>query len=38
MATMHELASVYGSQDLFDMLEIIAVDQFNENALNAQGS
>jgi len=36
MATLHELGSVYGAQDLYDMLEILAVDSFNENAMSEQ--
>jgi hypothetical protein len=30
-ATLHELQTVYGSEDLYDLLEIIAVDTHNEN-------
>lgn len=29
MATLHELSTVYGSKDLYDMLEILAVDAHN---------
>lgn len=35
-ATLHELDSVYGTEDLHDMLEIIAVDAFNKRAVNKQ--
>ena len=38
MATLHELGTVYGAQDLYDMLEILAVDAYNENVLNAPGN
>ncbi len=30
MATLHELQTVYGEQDLHDLLEIIAVENFNQ--------
>ena len=33
LATLHELQTVYGSEDVYDMLEIIAVDNFNEARL-----
>lgn len=33
-ATLHELDTVYGVQDLCDMLEIIAVDNYNQRLLN----
>lgn len=33
-ATLHELDSVYGTQDLYDMLEIIAVDSHNQRIIN----
>lgn len=29
-ATLHELDTVYGVQDLHDLIEIIAVDNLNE--------
>ena len=29
MATLHEMQTVYGVGDAFDMLEVIAVDNFN---------
>ena len=35
MATLHELDTVYGTQDVYDMLEVIAVDDYNE-ALSRQ--
>nr|WP_255701749.1 transcription elongation factor GreA [Bordetella sp. LUAb4] len=35
MATLHELQTVYGSQDLYDMLEVIAVDVHNETLLSS---
>lgn len=31
MATLHELQTVYGSEDLQDMVEIIVVDTHNAN-------
>lgn len=33
LATLHELDTVYGTQDLYDMLEIIAVDAHNQNVM-----
>lgn len=33
-ATLRELETVYGSQDLYDMLEIIAVDAHNLRILS----
>jgi hypothetical protein len=33
MATLHELDTVYDSEDLWDMLEILAVDDHNAAAL-----
>jgi 4-diphosphocytidyl-2C-methyl-D-erythritol kinase len=39
LATLHELDTVYGTQDLYDMLEIIAVDAHNERVMRqAQGA
>jgi len=29
MATLHELGTVYGLEDLYDLLEIILVDAYN---------
>lgn len=29
MATLHELDTVYGVQDVYDMLEILTVDNYN---------
>lgn len=29
MATLHELQTVYGLEDCYDMLEVLAVDNFN---------
>lgn len=31
LATLHELETVYGSEDLYDMVEILAVDAHNKN-------
>jgi hypothetical protein len=30
LATLHELQTVYGVKDLYDLLEIIAVDNYNQ--------
>ena len=35
MASLHELGTVYGVQDAYDMMEIIAVDDFNRAQLRA---
>ena len=35
MATLHELDTVYGTQDAYDMLEILIVDSHNRNIANA---
>jgi hypothetical protein len=29
VATLHELDTIYGVQDAYDMLEIVAVDDYN---------
>jgi hypothetical protein len=29
MATLHELDTVYGTRDVYDMLEIISIDDYN---------
>lgn len=31
---MHEIDTVYGLRDIYDMLEIIAVDAHNQRVLN----
>jgi hypothetical protein len=31
MAKMHELQTIYDSRDLYDMIEILAVDSYNRN-------
>jgi hypothetical protein len=31
MATLHELSTVYGLEDAYNMLEIISVDAYNMN-------
>lgn len=36
LATLHELDTVYGTQDLFDLVEIISVDTHNRNLLAQQ--
>jgi hypothetical protein len=38
MATLHELQTVYGAEDLYNMLEIMVVDAYNERALSKQGN
>ncbi|WP_254926082.1 transcription elongation factor GreA [Bordetella genomosp. 11] len=34
LATLHELQSVYGAEDLYNLLEIIAVDAYNTAILS----
>ena len=34
-ATLHELDTVYGVTDLYKMLEILAVDEYNQAIINA---
>lgn len=34
MATLHELQTIYGSEDAHDLLEIIAVNNYNRTLLN----
>lgn len=30
LATLHELQTVYGVEDLYNLLEIVAVDNYNQ--------
>jgi hypothetical protein len=34
MATLHELDTIYGVEDLYDMIEILAVDAHNRIIVN----
>lgn len=36
-ATLHELDTVYGLQDVYDMLEITTVDAHNRRVLSKRG-
>lgn len=36
MATLHELDTVYGTKDVYDMLEVITVDDYNNALANKQ--
>jgi hypothetical protein len=36
LATMYELQTIYGSEDFYNFLEIIAVDIYNQNQLNTE--
>jgi hypothetical protein len=38
MATLHELQTFYGSEDMHNMLEILVVDNHNERALSKQNN
>jgi 4-diphosphocytidyl-2C-methyl-D-erythritol kinase len=33
-ASLHELDTVYGTADLYDMIEIISVDAYNQRIVN----
>ena len=34
LATLHELDTVYGTEDLYDLVEILTIDTHNTNLLN----
>lgn len=34
LATLHELSTIYGIEDVYDMLEISAVDAHNRRLMN----
>lgn len=36
MATLHELDTVYGTQDAYDLLEIAAIDAYNDRLANQE--
>ena len=36
MATLHELDTVYGVQDVYDMLEVITIDDYNNALANRE--
>ena len=36
MVTLHELDTVYGVQDVYDMLEVITVDDYNNALANRE--
>jgi hypothetical protein len=38
LATLHELQTIYGLEDAYDMLEIILVDNHNEALAYKKGS
>lgn len=38
MATMHELQTVYGVKDAYDLLEVLSVDNANKAASDANNS
>lgn len=35
LATLHELRTVYDTQDLYDLLEVITVDAYNRSHANS---
>jgi hypothetical protein len=34
MATLHELDTIYGLEDCYDMLEVLTIDAHNQHLLN----
>lgn len=34
MATLHELDTVYGVEDVYDMLEVVSIDAHNQRVMN----
>lgn len=38
VATLYELQHHYGAEDLYNMLEILVVDNYNERVLSKPGS
>lgn len=36
LATLHELDTVYGTQDVYDLMEIAAVDDHNQREFNKE--
>lgn len=38
MASLYELQTHFGAEDLYNLMEILAVDAFNEHAMSEQGS
>ena len=38
LATLHELQTVYGLQDLWDLLEIQSVDTYNQNLIKQENA
>jgi hypothetical protein len=31
LATLHELETVYGTEDLYDLIEVLTVDAYNQH-------
>ena len=38
LATLHELDTVYGVEDMYDLIEVIAVDALNREAARASNA
>lgn len=36
IATLHELDTVYGTRDLYDMLEVVTIDDYNKELLKRE--
>ena len=34
LATLHELQTIYGAEDLYELLEVVAVDRHNQAVAN----
>lgn len=37
-ATLHELQTVYGGEDLYNLLELVAVDSYNQQRAQAHAN
>jgi hypothetical protein len=38
LATLHELDTVYGVEDVYDLLEVASVDAYNQRQLNKRAA
>jgi len=38
LASLHELQTVYGTQDLYNLMDIIMVDDYNQGAAHGNGN
>lgn len=37
LATLHQLETVYGTEDMYKLMDIIAVDDYNQGVINGNG-